>query len=142
MGLGSYNGFSGSQRESVQRWLNKQWDAGSLPRPSKCVACGQTEGTIDAHLEDYDTPASFVDMCVTCHMMIHMRFRNQLAWRQYRERIAAGWQAPPATRTEVFSALKRGILAGNWPRGVTRPAPGETFLDTLTLDRTPALFTL
>lgn len=142
MGLSSYNGFPPEQRESVQRWLNQQWDAGAVPRPTTCVACGQTEGTIDAHLENYDEPLSYVELCVTCHMLVHMRFRHSGTWLVYRQRVAEGWQAPALTRRGVVGVLAKGILAGAWPVGVSRPAPGSTFLDTLTLDRTPALFTL
>lgn len=145
MGLAAYNGHSGQKREQVQRWLNQQWATGALPRPTECVACGQTEGTIDGHLEDYDQPASYISLCVTCHMLVHMRFRHQNTWRDYVQRVADGWQAPPTTRPAVIATLSRGILAGHWPAGITRPvAPGQTFLNDLTLDRarTPALFDL
>ena len=47
------NGFSGKQRERAQRWLNKEWNARRLARPTECVACGQTDGIIQAHAEDY-----------------------------------------------------------------------------------------
>jgi hypothetical protein len=46
------------------------------------------------------------------------------------------------TRQIVFRELSRGILAGEWPTGTQRPAPGATFLDSLSLDRSPALFDL
>lgn len=150
MGLSSYNGFPGAQREAVQRWLNTQWDAGRLPRPSKCVACGQTEGAIDGHLENYDEPTSYVDLCVTCHMLLHMRFRNRMAWTLYRDRVRGGWQAPPLTRCQpIFAILQRGIIAENWPdgtwtgRGVSMAGePEPTYLDTLPLTRDQQLHLL
>jgi hypothetical protein len=89
-----YNGFSGRQRERAQRWLNKEWNTGRLARPSECVACGQTEGIIQAHAEDYSDPfrAGVTDgfhLCKRCHAMVHARFKNQKAWREYRAKIEA-----------------------------------------------------
>src|SRR6185437_7567205 len=90
-----YNGFSGKQRNRAQAWLNKQWNTGRLPRPSICVACGQNEGTIEAHAEDYSEPfrAGVTDqfhLCSTCHRQVHARCRNPEAWREYRENVEAG----------------------------------------------------
>jgi hypothetical protein len=90
-----YNGFSGAQRDRAQRWLNKEWDAGRLARPSKCVACGQIEGVIEAHAEDYSDPfrAGVTDefhLCLICHTMVHFRARNPKVWSDYRAKIEAG----------------------------------------------------
>jgi hypothetical protein len=79
--LKDYNGFSGKQRERAQRWLNKGWTAGRLARPSECVACGQTEGVIQAHAEDYLEPfrAGVTDgfhLCIICHAMVHARSKD------------------------------------------------------------------
>ena len=87
-----YNGFSGKQRDRAQRWLNKEWSTDRLARPSECMACGQTEGIIDAHAEDYSEPfrASVTDeyhLCKRCHYMVHARSRNPKAWREYRAKI-------------------------------------------------------
>ena len=76
-----YNGFSGAQRERAQRWLNKEWSAGRLARPPECVACGQTEGIIQAHAEDYSDPfrAGVTDefhLCMTCHAMVHSQVQE------------------------------------------------------------------
>lgn len=90
-----YNGFSGFQRGRAQSWLNAQWASGKLARPKVCCACGQTEGVIDAHAEDYSEPftAGKTDgfhLCFICHMMVHCRFRNPLAWKRYVEAIERG----------------------------------------------------
>ena len=95
-----YNGFTGAQRDRAQRWLNVQWASGKLQRPMRCVACGQTEGVIDAHAEDYSEPfaAGKTDgfhLCFVCHMMVHCRHRNQSAWREYRQFVESGGQAKP-----------------------------------------------
>jgi hypothetical protein len=58
------------------------------PRPIRCDACGQTEGPIDAHSEDYSEP--FGDhigehaLCYRCHMAIHTREKNPEAWAIYK----------------------------------------------------------
>lgn len=90
-----YNGFTGEQRIEAQKWLNQQWDAGLLPKPTQCHACGQTKGRIDAHAEDYSIPyaAGKTDqyhLCFRCHMMVHCRFRNKAAWKLYIDCIASG----------------------------------------------------
>jgi hypothetical protein len=89
-----YNGFAGKQRNRAQRWLNKEWSAGRLARPSECVACGQTEGIIEAHAENYSEPfrAGVTDafhLCKRCHTKVHARSRNEKAWREYRAKIEA-----------------------------------------------------
>ncbi len=99
----SYNGFTPQQRNAAQSWLNRQWSAGTLERPCKCCACGQTEGIIDAHAEDYSLPFSAgktdeFHLCFRCHMMVHCRHRNPRAWQRYRDAIAAGQRFAPFLR--------------------------------------------
>ena len=94
MPLQDYNGFSGAQRERSQRWLNKEWKEGRLPRPSECAACGKADGKIQAHAEDYSAPfrAGVTDqfhLCRTCHFKVHYRARNEKNWRDYRAKIEA-----------------------------------------------------
>jgi len=90
--MNSYNGFTPSQRVKAQNWLNKQWASGALARPSKCCACGQTEGIIDAHAEDYSEPfeAGKTDkfhLCRKCHMQVHRRFANPQSWIRYKASV-------------------------------------------------------
>ena len=90
--MNSYNGFSPSQRVKAQNWLNKKWASGTLVRPTKCCACGQTEGLIDAHAEDYSEPfeAGKTDkfhLCRKCHMQVHRRFANPRSWLSYKELV-------------------------------------------------------
>ena len=90
--MNSYNGFSPSQRNKAQKWLNEQWKSGTLLRPSKCCACGKAEGIIDAHAEDYSEPfaAGKTDqyhLCRKCHLHVHRRFANPNAWIKYKESI-------------------------------------------------------
>ena len=107
--MNSYNGFSPQQRTAAQKWLNKAWAAGTLPRPSKCHGCGQTDGPIDAHAEDYSTPfgphLQAFELCYLCHIMLHCRFRSPGAWNRYRDVIRAGRRYRPQGRN--FNAVKR-----------------------------------
>lgn len=119
-----YNGFSGAQRDRAQRWLNKEWVAGRLARPAKCVACGQTEGVIDAHAEVYSEPfrAGVTDgfhLCVICHTMVHFRTKNPKAWSDYRAKIEAGAQ-PKITKTNQK-------MLGAMAQFVNRPTTDDMF---------------
>lgn len=96
----SYNGFSVAQRRKAQVWLNRQWRSGTLTRPSVCQACGQDQGIIDAHAEDYSEPfaAGKTDqfhLCFKCHMMVHCRFSNPDKWRWYKAMVASGIKFEP-----------------------------------------------
>jgi hypothetical protein len=68
-----YNGFSSAQRNGAQAWLRAEWASGRLAKPVRCCACGQDQGVIDAHAEDYSAPfrAGVTDgfhLCYVCHM--------------------------------------------------------------------------
>lgn len=93
--MNPYNGYSGSQRLKALAWLKKEWAKGTRPKkPCSCDICGQTEGLLAWHSEDYSAP--FGDnigrfgLCYTCHMMIHCRYKNPRAWSNYKKAIANG----------------------------------------------------
>lgn len=95
-----YNGFTPEDRNAAQAWLNIQWKAGTLPRPTKCCACGQEHGIIDAHAEDYSLPfeAGKTDqyhLCFRCHMMVHCRYKNRREWLMYKLAVSRGFRFPP-----------------------------------------------
>jgi hypothetical protein len=115
----SYNGFTGTQRNRAQAWLNKQWAVGAFNRPCQCVACGQTEGLIDAHAEDYSEPfaegkTDAFHLCFTCHMMVHCRFGNAFAWLRYKRAIGSGIRYA-AFRCRSFPTFKSYFLINRWP---------------------------
>lgn len=90
-----YNGFTGAQRLRAQRWLTEMWSAGRLQRPVECCACGQREGALDAHAEDYSEPfapgkTDEFHLCFRCHMMVHNRFAVPAAFEHYRVCVAGG----------------------------------------------------
>ena len=131
-----YKGFTGTQRNRAQAWLNKQWAAGAFNRPCRCVACGQEEGLIDAHAEDYSEPfeAGKIDayhLCFTCHMMVHCRFANLFAWQRYERAISSGIQYA-AFRGRNFPAFKSAFLGESWPSPIhVGTPPSRRVLDEI-----------
>ena len=112
----SYNGYTAAQRNKAQAWLNSQWRAGKLAKPTVCHACGQDQGVIDAHAEDYSEPfaAGKTDqnhLCFQCHMMLHCRFRNLDKWRWYKEAVADGMTFEPYFKRD-FGRFSRDTLEG------------------------------
>jgi len=127
--MGPYNGFTPTQRERAQRWLNGQWAAGTLTKPHQCIACGQTKGIFDAHAEDYSEPfaAGKTDqfhLCFRCHMMVHCRFRNPGAWAKYKAEVIAGAQFAPFFKRD-FPGLKRQHLDAWAPQYTADHERGE-----------------
>lgn len=78
-GLGSYNGISGELRCIVDRKIKVAVELGLIPaaRELGCSVCGNTEGRIDYHNEDYSRPLQTVAICMTCHLSLHSRFRTR-----------------------------------------------------------------
>lgn len=115
----AYNGFSEAQRNKAQGWLNRQWAAGTLNRPTQCCACGQREGVLDAHAEDYSEPfkAGVTDqyhLCFRCHMMVHCRQYNKAAWEKYKANIMSGMIYEPFYKRD-FGNFKAQTLEGTQP---------------------------
>lgn len=68
MATGVYNGFKGDLRDKSGQFVELLIRDGYLPKPTKCYLCGQTEGRIVYHLEDYtdvlntETPMCFMSV--------------------------------------------------------------------------------
>jgi hypothetical protein len=131
----TYNGFNHDQRMKGFRWLQGEYAAGRRARPTVCDACGQDEGPIEAHSENYSAP--FGDhigkhgLCYRCHMAIHTRFNNPEAWEAYKLLISIGRIFHPIGknfRRFAVENLRRKLR--NVPYK-TRPTPVRTFLDDL-----------
>ena len=107
----SYNGFEPRQRLRALAWLKQQYAQGTRTRPIECDACGQTEGIIERHSEDYSEPfgdhIGAYGLCFTCHMFVHCRFRSPAAWLAYCEAVAEGATFPPfhIRNFPMFSSL-------------------------------------
>ena len=139
--MNPYNGFPGAQRIRARKWLNAEYAAGRRQRPTRCDACTQTAGLIQAHSEDYSSPfgdhIGAYGLCYVCHMMIHCRFRAPGVWRRYQDRVRSGWRVVPRqARADwglVLSVLRGGEFS--W-EGARTPAPD--ILDRIDPPRDPA----
>lgn len=106
--MNSYNGFSPNQRMKALGWFKKQMALGNKPKsPKKCECCGQTEGLLMWHSEDYSEPFDLDHigkhgLCYKCHMMIHCRFKSPEAFLNYAKHLSNGL---------VFQATEKS----NWP---------------------------
>lgn len=109
--MNSYNGFSPAQRLTALKWFKGEESAGRRARQKVCDACGQTEGRIEPHSEDYSEPfgdhIGAFGLCYPCHMIIHCRFRNPRAWGVYRDHVRVG------------ERLAVPFLGRNWHRFTT-----------------------
>jgi hypothetical protein len=135
MTLQTYNGFDHAKRMRALRWLKKEYCTGRRSRPVVCDACGQTEGPIEAHSEDYSEPfgnhIGRFGLCWRCHMAIHCRFKNSEAWSVYKAHVREGRIFAPIGRNFALfcqQTLKRKGVGVAFKHG---PARGRTILDNL-----------
>lgn len=96
--LKPYNGFSGEQRARAGAWLRAQYKSGAVKRATVCDACGQTEGYIGHHAEDYSEPfGSHVHefaLCNWCHSAVHLRSKAPKRWEEYKRLVREGFRLP------------------------------------------------
>ncbi|WP_039828125.1 hypothetical protein [Nocardia testacea] len=134
MALSTYNGFPGEYRDRVQTELNKMWASSLWEPPSVCVVCEQADGAIHGHLEDYSQPESYVPLCITCHLILHTRFRQPDLWTEYCAWIRAGHRPGPQSQQGGFWAVKKCYLSGrseDWPGALVNRPRRATYLDAL-----------
>ena len=129
-----YNGFPSNVRARAGKYRKRMIAEGRIPsRPPFCRACGQTEGAMCYHTEDYSEPHGphivAFEICYACHMMIHCRHRNPERWIEYIEEVQAGSTFEPihGWNFKAFCALymSRGGLPDrvellNVPAGIDR----------------------
>jgi hypothetical protein len=106
-GSSIYNGFSAEERGASSRWERELLRSG-WKRPTKCIACGQNRGVVDAHLEDYSQPFEIsrqIPLCYRCHIFaVHLRHRYPVQTAVYRSWVRRGFRAP-ALFTRNFGRL-------------------------------------
>ena len=116
--VSSYNGFDHNQRMRALYWLRKEYAAGRRHPPTLCDACGQTEGVLEAHSEDYSAPygdhIGRFGLCYRCHMAIHCRYRHPGAWKAYKQNVREGRIFHPIGRNftrfiHEFTRQGRGV---------------------------------
>lgn len=108
----SYNGISAQERLASYRKTKQAIAAGIIPPPSKCSECGQTQGRIDYHSEDYHSPTKgLVELCARCHLFLHCRFKHSKLYKEYLIEIAHGKMFPPILNfPKFFAAINRDIM--------------------------------
>ena len=107
MALSDYNGFTGKYREQVGRRMERNWRANPHLRPTECAVCYQTEGAIHGHNEDYSDENVYLPLCLTCHLMLHMRFNAPKLWEDYRLGVRHGFQGPPLDQSNGLYRIKQ-----------------------------------
>lgn len=98
--MNSYNGFSPAQRYKALAWFKKEIKEGRKPeKPDVCDCCGQTNGHLMWHSEDYSEPfgkhIGEHGLCYVCHMMVHCRFRNKSLWQEFVNILTSGKKPQP-----------------------------------------------
>jgi hypothetical protein len=78
--VNSYNGWSGYERTKADVKLKALIAAGDLTLRMACVMCGQEQGCIQLHLEDYSRVETATPICVEDHMLLHTRFTHPNRW--------------------------------------------------------------
>lgn len=130
MALAVYNGFNDKQRTAAYAWLKREYAAGRRVKPVECEACGQRDGLVMAHSEDYSAPygdhIGRFSLCFRCHMLVHCRARNRPAFDRYVGELEAGFRYAGLdySRGDPFGRyIKPYLWGGN--DGICRPdAPG------------------
>jgi hypothetical protein len=120
-----YNGFSPVQRVQALRWLKGEYAAGRRQRPTSCDGCGQTEGIIQAHSEDYSQPfgdhIGAFGFCYRCHVMLHSRHRAPEAWARYKAELVAGVTFQPFLVANWYGFRAQHLL--RWAPAIGEPGP-------------------
>ncbi len=121
-----YNSFSSSQRARAGNYRKRMIAEGRIPKfPDRCTACGQTQGAMCYHTEDYSEPHGphivAFEICYVCHMMIHCRHRAPDNWRDYMDGCYAG-NTYPAIYGWDFKEFAKIYLTG---RGLPAPVATE-----------------
>lgn len=130
-----YNGFSPAQRMKAYNWLKTQWAEGTRITRGSCDACGQDEGIIEAHSEDYSEPygdhIGKYTLCFRCHMAVHCRFRSAGMFTRYCDSISQGLVFEPFYKRD-FNRFKREQLQGwNLSPAKTVEAKGNFLMEMI-----------
>lgn len=132
--MNDYNGFTGTERTAAGRVKRAAQKIGAYPYPTRCEACGQSEGVMHSHNEDYADPFDAYEICYNCHMMLHCRFNNVFKWRRYLDALKEGAVFSPSADWQVFK--DRFFVANELKPdayGLQRPS---VWLSTLPTERT------
>lgn len=135
--MNSYNGFTPEQRYKALAWIKREWAEGRRARPTMCEVCGQADGVVEAHSEDYSAPygdhIGRHSLCYRCHMMVHCRFKNAAAWHAYQQQMREGlrFAAMPTRNFQQFARQHLQEMGLRVPH-TTHALRERTMLDSLT----------
>lgn len=125
---GAYNGFSLADRFAAGAWAKQH---GLPARPERpCIVCGQTEGLLYWHQEDYRTPVDAFPMCAWCHWALHSRLKpsQRALWGRWLHALDSGRRPPPCpfgARWQTFAAryMRKPSIEWDWSDGHDRIRP-------------------
>jgi len=89
MKIGPYNGFTGDQRLIADRKIKVAIEMALIPVATECSICGETNGRMDYHAENYGRPLQVAAICSKCHLALHNRFRSPGFAASWKKRVDA-----------------------------------------------------
>jgi len=97
MSLRPYKKWSPEEREAMFQLTLREIERLGMPRyPDKCSFCGQTEGIIEWHNENYSHPTKYLKaVCYRRHMAIHCKWRVPQRVKEYFDMVKIGYTYPP-----------------------------------------------
>lgn len=149
---GAYNGFSLKDRQDAAGWARSVAPPVRRRHPTWCHACGNTEGQVYWHNEDYRTPLASLPLCPWCHWTLHDRLKSPeglAVFQAWRERLAEGWRPPYVsfgTRWPTWRATFKNCHPRDWPSRQydlfgsaeeTAPLPARHLFDLVSLEPEP-----
>lgn len=124
----SYKGYTSEQRSASLRKTNKAIMNSEIPLAEKCQFCGQTEGVIEYHNEDYSHHTKNLwSVCKRCHMVYHAgdpEFASPIAtatMKEYFRRVKNGERFQPLRTPHpgFWAAIKAGrLLEADYPQSM------------------------
>lgn len=140
--MAEYNGFSESQRQKAQRWLRREIELRHIPKPTRCQNCGQAEGVIQYHAEDFNEPFGAhlyqYQLCYVCKMMLFCRFRCRKAFNRYCDDLRKGKNFIPFV-VPSWDRFKN-LFLDNTCVFTMGPARSKLLYDTMGPNGTPLTF--
>jgi hypothetical protein len=102
-----FRGWSAQGRQESYAKTRQAITDGLIPPARRCKRCGQTEGLVQYHNEDYSDPIKYLEpLCYRCHMMLHSEHLNPEAVTQYwREVFTEGKRYPPVYRPSYHKIM-------------------------------------
>lgn len=122
-----YKKWTPQERAKSLRLTTKAKKLGLIKPPTQCKICGQTEGILHYHNQNYDVTLNNVPkmlngtateeelqeikdvllpICYRCHMILHSEHRNKKAHDRYFEEVKNGKMYPPSFKPIYFRIMK------------------------------------